>query len=75
MKVNFYKEDQLCWIVISPAEAIRLINSLTNQMIQNNPNCGRMETFCDSDSGVKEMSIAVVDACEDSYELRHLQNV
>jgi len=62
MRVKIYPqkvEENLCWIQVSPEEALSLIRSLTNQLISKNPNDGRLESRCSSDSSVEECSISI----------------
>ena len=51
MEMNLYKRSpgsKLCWVKISPAEALSLIKSLVNQL-QDGPNVGRLESRCEGD--------------------------
>ena len=48
--------NALLFVQIDEQEAIALINSLSNQLRNKNPNCGRLESFCE---GI-EFSIAVI---------------
>jgi hypothetical protein len=62
MRVKIYPgkvTENLCWIQVSPVEALKLIKSLTNQLLSKNPNDGRLESRCSSDSSVEECSISI----------------
>lgn len=59
MRVKIYAGENLCWIQVSPVEALKLIKSLTNQLLSKNPNDGRLESRCSSDSSVEELSISI----------------
>jgi hypothetical protein len=64
MNVKIYKmanRHKLCWVTVSRIEAVALINSLTNQILANNPNIGRQETICDDDSDLQEISVVIRD--------------
>lgn len=55
-KVN--QEHKLCFVHVSRVEALELIRSLTNQMIMNTPNAGRLESTCKG--AATEFTIAVI---------------
>jgi len=61
MKVELHKIDteKLCFVMVNRDEALRLIRSLTNQLIDNCPNAGRWECRCRGDAS--EFSIAVME--------------
>jgi len=47
MQVDKIKEEYL--VSVTRDEALRLIRSLTNQLIHNNGNVGRLESYTDND--------------------------
>ena len=42
---NKIPHKDIIFLTVSKEEAIKIINSLTNQMIANTPNAGRLETL------------------------------
>jgi hypothetical protein len=62
MKVELYKIDaeKLCFVTVNRDEALRLIRSLTNQLIDKSPNAGRLESRCRCGDAT-EFSIAVME--------------
>jgi len=60
MYVEICKTDSrgtLCGIVVSQREALLLIQSLSNQIVANSANAGRLESKCKGDA--TEMTIFV----------------
>lgn len=51
-------EDTLCFVMVSKTEAIALIQSLANQLLNESPNVGRLESRCKGDA--QEFTIAVM---------------
>ncbi len=61
MRVNIAKVSsghKLCFVEVNRQEALALIQSLSTQMVNNNPNLNRLESYCKGDCG--EFSIAVI---------------
>lgn len=56
MVVKIYKPN-LCFVTVNQEEALRLIQSLTNQLVSKSPNGGRLESHCTGD--VKEFTVVV----------------
>jgi hypothetical protein len=59
MKVQLYNIDpgKLCWVTVTPREALALIQSLARQIQYNDCNTGRLESRCRGDA--TELSILV----------------
>ena len=51
MKLVIHKTDsKICIIEVSKFEALKLIQSLNNQLVADNPNVGRWEPPCKGDA-------------------------
>lgn len=55
---NLKKGETLCFVHVNRTEALALIKSLTVQLLENNSNAGRLESFCKGD--VDEFTISVL---------------